>query len=96
MYYDDTATNRSYIKSRTSKASIPLSAGRFERKLADTVPVVVSLMTDAAEHESSLAPALPEGASGAIDSESSIAWTFYATEEAVNEVQVTAPTSETV
>lgn len=41
-YYDEKANNRLSLMAMTSAAPNPLSAGRFDGKLADTVPVVVN------------------------------------------------------
>ena len=66
-------------------------------ELSQTHPdQLISLMSNAAEHNSSLVPSLPEKASGAIAAAIAISWEPSATEEALNEVRVTAPTNTTV
>ena len=56
---------------------------------------LISLMRSAAEHDSSLVPAFLEGASGGVAAAIAMSWKISATEEALNEVRVTAPTNST-
>ena len=71
-------------------------SGREVLELGQTHPDrLIPLMRIAAEHGSSLIPALLEEASGAITAAIAMSWKLSATEEALNEVRATDPTKST-
>ena len=82
------------MASRTSRPD--MTSCREFLELGQTHPdELISLMRNVAEHDSSLVSAFPEEAIGAIATAISMSWKLSATEEAFNELRVTAPTNAT-